>query len=149
MADCAVSVSNARDAARWWKEKVGFSVYTVGTNGHAVMVAPAGDHYMLHLCEGFEPVQPGNTGVAFVTDEIDAWVGRMQRAGVRFTEPLSRGDWGAKAMFADPDGNVFWAIEAPTAFITTEGRRRAPARPARARASARSRSRPRAARRAR
>lgn len=126
LADCAIAVSNANATARWWVEKVGFSTHIVGEGGHAVMVAPPGDRFVLHLCEGFEKVEPGNSGVAFVTDDIDSIVGRMMASGVEFAEPLKRESWGAMAKFADPDGNIFWLLEAPTSFIRTEVSRRAP-----------------------
>lgn len=126
LADCAVTVTSAERSSRWWAETMGFAVHTVGGSGHAVMVAPPGDRFVLHLCEGIEPVEPGNSGIAFVTDEIDALVDRMRSAGVRFPEPLAKKTWGSSAKFADPDGNVFWLLGAPTKFIRAEMGRRAP-----------------------
>ena len=153
LADCAVTVSNATEAARWWTEKLGFAVHRVGGTDHAVMVAPPGDRFILHLCEGFEPVEPGNTGIAFVTDDLDGMVQRMEAAGVEFPQPLTKESWGAMAKFADPDGNVYWLMGAPTALVRAESKRRAPVA-ARSAAAARSRratgqSRPSAGRRAR
>ena len=130
LADVAVTVKDAEASAEWWQEKVGFDVYAVGNpGGHAIMVAPPGDRFVLHLCEGFAPVEPGNSGIAFVTDEIEAQVERMQAGGVRFSEPLLRQSWGSMAKFADPDGNVFWLLGAPAAFIRTAVSRRAAGRP--------------------
>lgn len=126
IADVAVVVRDARAAAAWWQEKLGFRVHTVGgEGGHAVLVAPVGERFLLHLCEGFEPVDPGNTGIAFVTDEIEGWVERMRASGVRFPVPYAKEAWGGSAKFADPDGNVFWLLGAPTAFIERETARRA------------------------
>jgi catechol 2,3-dioxygenase-like lactoylglutathione lyase family enzyme len=126
LADCAVSVTNARESARWWKEKLGFGVHTVGSGDHAIMVAPPGDRFVVHLCEGFEPVEAGNSGIAFVTDELEPLVRRMEGAGVVFTEPLKLESWGGMAKFADPDGNVYWLLGAPTAFIRKATAQRAP-----------------------
>lgn len=120
LADCAVVVSNAQAAAEWWSEKLGFRVHTVGNGPHALMVAPPGDRFVLHLCEGFEPVQPGNTGIAFVTDDLDGLVQRMEEAGVTFPEPLDRRPGGGMAKFSDADGNLFWLLGAPAAFIRKE-----------------------------
>ena len=149
LADCAVTVRSARKTAQWWQEKVGFAVHTIGTTGHAVLVAPPGDPFVLHLCEGIEPVEPGNTGIAFVTDEIEPLVRRMEAAGVAFPEPLAPGPW-PRAKFADPDGNVFWLLGAPRSFIRTESARRAPeargGRRTRPRAASRRRGRSRAIR---
>ncbi len=142
IADVAVVVKDAKETARWWEEKLGFSVHTVGPErGHAITVAPPGDRYLIHLCEGFEPVDPGNTGIAFVTDDLETQVGRMVAAGVNFPEPMRTGSWGGRAKFADPDGNVFWLIAAPAEFIRRETALRAPAPRARV-ASAPRRARP-------
>jgi catechol 2,3-dioxygenase-like lactoylglutathione lyase family enzyme len=139
VADVAVMVKDARASAAWWREKVGFDVQMIGApDGHAVMVAPPGDRFFVHLCEGFAELEPGNTGIAFVTDDLAGTVRRMEGAGVRFTDrPAIRGT-GGMAKFADPDGNVFWLIGAPTAFIRAQTRRKA-----RGRAAARRRPGPR------
>jgi catechol 2,3-dioxygenase-like lactoylglutathione lyase family enzyme len=129
LADCAISVSNAKEAAQWWSDHLGFAVHRVGNGAHGVMVAPPGDRFVLHLCEGFETVQPGNSGIAFMTDEIEALVARMEGSGVRFTEPLRKESWGSFAKFADPDGNIYWLLGSSTAFVRTEATRRAPSRP--------------------
>lgn len=131
LADCAVMVSDTKTATRWWVEKLGFAVHRVGGSDHSVMVAPPGDKFVLHLCAGFGPVEPGNSGIAFMTDDIEALVARMGAAGVEFPEPLRKEAWGSIAKFADPDGNVFWLLGAPAAFVRAEARRRAPG-PARA-----------------
>ena len=149
LADCAVTVSDTQKATDWWVEKLGFSVHKVGSGDHSVMVAPPGDKFVLHLCAGIEPVEPGNTGIAFMTDEIEALVARMETAGVRFTEPLRRGSWGAMAKFSDPDGNVFWLLGAPATFVRSETARRAPGTGRGARVSSRKRSGSRSKRRTR
>lgn len=127
MADCAVAVKDAKESARWWVEKLGFATHLI-SGSHAVMVAPPGDRFVLHLCEGFEPVQPGNTGIAFVTDELEEMVLRMESAGVSFPQPLKVESWGGMAKFADPDGNIYWLLGAPTDFIRREASRTAPRR---------------------
>ena len=125
VADCAVVVSDAKAAARWWEEKLGFVVHRVGNGDHAVLVAPPGDRFILHLCEGFEEVEPGNSGIAFVTDDLGGLVRRMRAAGVSFPSPLKRESWGGMAKFADPDGNIYWLLGAPRTFIRKEASRRA------------------------
>lgn len=126
LADVGIAVSDAKLSARWWSEKLGFGVHHLEGSEHAVLIAPPGERFVLHLCEGFETVEPGNTGIAFMTDEIDALVARMQAAGVRFPEPLKKEAWGASAKFADPDGNVFWLMGSPRAFIRKAVALRAP-----------------------
>jgi len=137
LADCGVAVSNAKSAAEWWERSLGFTVHRVADSQHGVMVAPPGDRFVLHLCEGFEPAQPGNTGIAFMTDEIEKLVERMVAAGVTFPEPLRIESWGGVAKFADPDGNVYWLLGASSGFVRQEAARRAPIGP-----SAKARSRP-------
>jgi predicted enzyme related to lactoylglutathione lyase len=138
LADCAVTVANANEAARWWKEKLGFAVHTVGSGSHAVMVAPPKERFVLHLCEGFAPVEPGNSGIAFVTDDIDGMVRGMLAKGVQFPEPLTKESGGGMAKFSDPDGNIFWLLGASTAFIRQQvGRRDSADRRSRSKAGGR------------
>jgi catechol 2,3-dioxygenase-like lactoylglutathione lyase family enzyme len=127
LADVAVVVSDAKASAAWWREKLGFAVHNLGGSGHAWLVAPPGDRFVLHLCEGFAPVEPGNTGIAFVTDEAEALATRMEAAGVAFPEPLRKEPWGSTAKFADPDGNVFWLLGAPAQMVRDARDLRAPA----------------------
>jgi catechol 2,3-dioxygenase-like lactoylglutathione lyase family enzyme len=144
IADVAVVVSDARASARWWTKNLGFASYTFGGSGHPLMVAPPGDRFVLHLCEGFAPLEPGESGIAFVTDEIDSLVQRMTKGGVEFPVPLRKETWGKMAKFADPDGNVFWLMGAPTAMVRATLRSHAPSgkrAPAKPRAAARTRKR--------
>jgi len=126
LADVAVVVSDAKASADWWSKRLGFSTYTVGASGHAVLVAPPGDRFVLHLCGGYAPLEPGDTGIAFVTDELRATVSRMRRAGVHFPELPSKESGGRMAKFADPDGNIFWLIGVPTPMVQATLKSRAP-----------------------
>jgi catechol 2,3-dioxygenase-like lactoylglutathione lyase family enzyme len=128
IADVAVVVSNAKASAQWWRKNLGFASYTVGGSGHAILVAPPGDRFVLHLCEGFAPLEPGDTGIAFLTDEMDATVARMVKGAVNFSEPPKKQAWGTMAKFADPDGNIFWLLEAPTPMVRATMNSRAPRR---------------------
>ena len=127
LADVAVVVSNAKASAKWWVRNLGFATYTIGGTGHAVLVAPPEERFVLHLCQGFAPIEPGNSGIAFVTDDIDSMVAKMTRSGVIFPEPLRKEKWGKMAKFADPDGNIFWLLEVPTSMVRATLRSRAPA----------------------
>jgi catechol 2,3-dioxygenase-like lactoylglutathione lyase family enzyme len=140
LADVAVVVSDAKASAKWWEKNLGFSSYTIGGTGHATLVAPPGERYVLHLCEGFAPLEPGDTGIAFVTDTMDQLVRRMTRGGVPFPVPPTKEKWGTRAKFADPDGNIFWLLEVPTPMVRATLNLRAPS-PKRPRAKAQSRKR--------
>ncbi|MGI0054711.1 MAG: VOC family protein [Thermoplasmata archaeon] len=136
LADVAIVVSDAKATARWWRKHLGFRTFTIaGGRGHAVLVAPPGERFVLHLCEGFAPVDPGDSGIAFVTDEIEGLTRRMERAGVVLSEPLRKEAWGSMAKFADPDGNIFWLLGVPTGMV------KATLRSTAAKATARSRAR--------
>lgn len=139
LADVAVVVSDRKRSADWWVRNLGFRSYTIGGGGHATLVAPPGDRFVLHLCEGFAPLEPGNSGIAFVTDAMDDLVERMRRGGVQFAEAPRKESWGQMAKFADPDGNIFWLLEAPTSMVRETLRGRAP--PERRASARRSRSR--------
>jgi catechol 2,3-dioxygenase-like lactoylglutathione lyase family enzyme len=140
VADVAVVVSNARASAEWWTKNLGFSTFTIGKSGHAILVAPPGDRFVLHLCEGFAPLEPGDTGIAFITDQMDALVARMTKGAVNFPEPPKKQAWGTSGKFADPDGNIFWLFEAPTSMVRATMNSRA-ATPEKAKRRARPRTR--------
>ncbi|MGP8076445.1 MAG: VOC family protein [Thermoplasmata archaeon] len=138
LADVAVIVRNAKASAKWWTKNFGFATYTVGGGGHAILVAPPGERFVLHLCEGFVPLEPGNTGIAFVTDEMETLIARMIKGAVAFPEPPKKTTWGSMAKFADPDGNIFWLFEAPPAMVKATLNSRAPRTTTPARSRARS-----------
>ncbi len=115
LADVAVVVRNANASAEWWREKLGFSVHRIGE--HAILVAPPGDRFILHLCEGFAPMEPGNTGIAFLTEDLPGLTARLMASGVEFPEPYQEGAGGSGAKFSDPDGNVFWLLGVPAPFL--------------------------------
>lgn len=128
LADVAVVVSDAKKSAAWWEEKLGFASFTLGgEGGHAVLVAPPGERFVLHLCAGFAPLEPGNTGIAFVSDDVKGLAKRLMAKGVRFPEPPVEEAWGARAKFEDPDGNLFWLVGAPTEFVKRTLALKAPA----------------------
>ncbi|HEY0106630.1 MAG TPA: VOC family protein [Rhizomicrobium sp.] len=50
-----------------------------------------------------------HAGIAFCVPDVDAAYRSMTAKGVRFTMPPSKQPWGGyMALFADPDGNVFY-----------------------------------------
>lgn len=55
------------------------------------------------------PILERLTGVGIVVPDVDAAFADMKAKGARFTMEPSRQPWGGyMAMFADPDGNVFY-----------------------------------------
>jgi len=116
LATVAVSVSRpAKKAAEWYRDKLGLEIGGEA-EGHWVVVAPKGKTgtpkgpwYGIHLCEEDKP-EPGNTGILFLTKDIEATCKELKAKGVRFTHELTKEAWGTYAMFADPDGNEFWLM---------------------------------------
>ena len=49
------------------------------------------------------------SGIGFVVEDVDAAFAEMKARGARFTMEPSRQPWGGyMAMFADPEGNLFY-----------------------------------------
>ena len=106
--DVAVVVKNAKRSAKWYHDKLGVRVES--EDGHWVTARPRGANVVLHLCEG-NKLERGNTGIGFVVKNVGASARGLRAKGVRFTQPPTKTEWGTYAMFADPDGNVFWLSE--------------------------------------
>ncbi len=63
------------------------------------------------IAAGGEPRPEGDrhTGIGILVDDVDAAHAELAAKGVRFTMPPSKQPWGGyMAMFADPDGNLFY-----------------------------------------
>jgi catechol 2,3-dioxygenase-like lactoylglutathione lyase family enzyme len=102
----AVMVSDAKRSARWFKESLGFQT---SADGHWVLAWPRGSTAKVHLCEG-KP-EPGNSGIAFYTKGLAAYVKKLKAKGVKFSKELTERDWGTYAMVEDEDGNQYWLID--------------------------------------
>src|SRR5881398_3220566 len=63
----ALVVSDAKKSAKWYQEKLGFEIRD--HQGHWITVAPKRENMAFHLCEGFYPLEPGNTGISFTTTD--------------------------------------------------------------------------------
>ncbi len=109
IASVAVVVSNGKKSSQWYEEKLGFEVHD--KEGHWITVAPKKSKQVLHLCES-KSLEPGNTGILILADDIEAQYKEMKKKGVKFTQELTKADWGSSAKFSDPDGNIFWLAEA-------------------------------------
>jgi catechol 2,3-dioxygenase-like lactoylglutathione lyase family enzyme len=102
----AVMVSDAKKSAQWYQEKLGFESEA---EGHWVTVFPKGTEWKIHLCQG-KP-EPGNTGIAFYSKNVEKTAAELKNRGVKFTLNVTKSKGGATAMFEDLDGNVFWLSE--------------------------------------
>lgn len=118
LGDIAVVVKDAKAAAKWWNEKLGFEVRD--DMDHWVTVASPRDNVLLHLCSGWAAPESGNTGIGFFAADVAAEEKELRAKGVEFTTPTTTESWGTMAMFKDPDGNEFAILQVPP---------RGPARP--------------------
>ena len=85
----------------------GYAAFDAGAVKLGLAEVPAG--------EG-DPLTGRHTGVGFGVDDLRAEHARLAEAGVRFTAAPERQPWGGfMALFADPDGNVFYLDELPPA----------------------------------
>ena len=99
-----VTVSNVKEAVSWYKEKLGFEVRS--DDAHWVTVAPKGWSSEIHLCE-IGALEPGNTGILLLADNLEATCRELRDRGVEFTQPLSKKAGGTVAMFKDPYGSIY------------------------------------------
>src|SRR2546428_9649265 len=81
--DVAVVVSDAKKAATWWREKLGFEIRD--NEGHWVTVAAKGSEPLLHLCET-KPPEKGNTGIGVLAKDLIPEAKGLEAKGVRFTK---------------------------------------------------------------
>lgn len=106
MGSVAVVVRDEKKAANWYKTKLGFEIKS--NSEHWVTVAPKGARgQLIHLCKT-KPLEKGNTGISFDTDNLEKTCRELSRKGVKFTVKPRDDGWGPYAMFSDLDGNVFW-----------------------------------------
>jgi catechol 2,3-dioxygenase-like lactoylglutathione lyase family enzyme len=105
----AVVVSDAKKSAKWYVEKLGFEFRE--HQGHWITVGPKNENLAFHLCEGFYPLEPGNSGISFLSKDVKKEEAALRKAGVEFSTPTTKEDWATYAMFKDPDGNAFYLIE--------------------------------------
>ena len=102
----AVVVRDEKKAANWWRTKLGFVIKS--NSDHWVTVAPKGARGPeLHLCKT-KPLEKGNTGIAFVADNLERTYKDLSKKGVKFPVKFKDEGWGPYAMFSDLDGNTFW-----------------------------------------
>ncbi len=115
----AIVVSDRRKAIRWYRDVLGLEVAYIGPNegstaaegsstdpGHWVELGPRRPRTRVHLCEMGGTMEPGPTGITFLTDDIRGDYERMRAKGVRFLYPPKKMDWGEwLCEFVDPDGN--------------------------------------------
>ena len=112
-----VGVRELEGALAFYRDVMGFELlYSAPEFSYAAF--RVGDlRFSIAAGDGDENSTPGsgnrNTGIGFVVADVDAAHGELTTKGVRFTMPPGKQPWGGyMAMFADPDGNVFYLDQA-------------------------------------
>lgn len=112
-----VGVNGLERALAFYRDTMGFELlYSAPEFRYAAF--QVGDlRFSIAASEGDESFIHGsgnrNTGIGFVVADVDATHGELVAKGVHFTMPPGKQPWGGyMAMFADPDGNVFYLDQA-------------------------------------
>jgi len=120
----AVVVSNRHNALKWYHDTLGLRLAYIGppqsntdpkvqgtaeNAGHWIELGPNRPLTRLHLCElADHKIEPGQTGITFLTDDICGEYERLKAKAVKFRYPPRKMDWGEwLCSFQDPDGNEF------------------------------------------
>ena len=104
-----IPASDLDRAKRWYQDKLGFEIRE--HQGHWITVGPKNENLAFHLCEGLYPLEPGNSGISFLSKDVKREEASLRKLGVEFATPTTAEDWGTYAMFKDPDGNEFYILE--------------------------------------
>ena len=118
----AIVVADRHKAIPWYRDVLGLQIAYIGPNdpnaepssegtpedaGHWIEFGPRRPRTRVHLCEMPE-IEPGPSGITFLTDDIQSDYERMRSKGVRFLYPPKHMEWGEwLTEFVDPDGNQF------------------------------------------
>jgi len=120
----AVVVSDRVKALQWFMEVLGLPVAYIGpaepssdpnlqgppeNPGHWIELGPRRPMTRIHLCELEDHrVEPGPSGITFLTDNILDEYERLKAKGVRFMNTPKQMEWGEwLCEFVDSDGNEF------------------------------------------
>ena len=108
-----IYVSELSKAVEFYRDTLGLE-FTVSDSEHGYASFKAGPISLgLAVAGEDHPELVGvHTGVGFNTPDLDADHRRLAALGVEFPMSPSRQPWGGfMALFADPDGNVFYLDE--------------------------------------
>jgi len=110
----AVVVANRHDAVKWYADTLGLRIAYLGppqsspdptiqgtpeNAGHWIELGATRPLTRVHICElDNHRVEPGPTGITFLTDDIRREYERLTRGGVKFTGPPSEDGMGRMAV---------------------------------------------------
>lgn len=108
-----VNVSNLSRAVEFYRDTLGLALgFSDEDHGYASFSAGPVSLGLAVVGEGQSKLVSRHTGVGFNTADLEADHKRLAELGVVFTMEPTRQPWGGfMALFADPDGNVFYLDE--------------------------------------
>jgi predicted enzyme related to lactoylglutathione lyase len=104
-----VFVSDMQRAVEFYQQTLGLELkFTADEHGYASF-ASSGLGFGLARVEAGSPLLGQHTGIGWAVSDLEASYAELRSKGVHFTMPPTQQPWGGfMAMFADPDGNVFY-----------------------------------------
>jgi len=119
VASVPIVVSDRNASKKWYTEKLGLSL--IDDQDHWVTVGGKGKGTTLHLCQASEnnaptgiPLEPGPSGIVLaIPGDFEKECARIKKAGVEFSHPPEKAEWGWFATVRDPDGNEHYLCPAP------------------------------------
>jgi catechol 2,3-dioxygenase-like lactoylglutathione lyase family enzyme len=103
----AVMVSNTKKATDWYTRMLGMEIKGEAED-HWVVVGPRGSSTGLHLCQAGGPtgnkLEPGNSGVLLIADDLDKTVRELKSKGVEFSQDITKEEWGPTRRSRIPTG---------------------------------------------
>jgi lactoylglutathione lyase len=106
-----VGVTDLERAIAFYRDALGFEFVHAAPEFHFAEFTVGGMRFSLAGGNGGDGSHKvgGNTGIGLTVDDVDAAHKELAGQGVRFTMEPAQQPWGGyMAMFADPDGNVFY-----------------------------------------
>jgi catechol 2,3-dioxygenase-like lactoylglutathione lyase family enzyme len=114
-----VGVKALEPAVAFYRDLMGFQLLFVEPQYHFASFKVGDLDFSLASGEDGEAVAEThgtgdrNTGIGFLVADLDAAHAELAAKGVHFTLAPSKQPWGGyMAMFADPDGNIFYLNQA-------------------------------------
>ena len=103
-----IGVRELERSVAFYRDVLGFELLFSEPSFHYARFSVDGFTFAM-AAGGDQPQGDKHTGVGLVVEDVDAAYEELKAKGVRFPMAPSKQPWGGyMAMFADPDGNLFY-----------------------------------------